>query len=113
MVDAKAQENRLTITGRLVERAALRFTPAGVAIVNFTIGHESRQIEAGGAREVKLELHCLAVEQEARLIAAAPLGAELRVTGFLAPKGRSSRQTILHTQSFEFVQGEIRNGNSD
>jgi len=107
-----ADSNRLTITGRIVERAALRYTPAGVAIVNFTIAHESRQIEAGGERDVKLELQCLAVEQEARLIAAAPLGTGIRVTGFLAPKGRSSRLTILHTQTFEFVEGEIHNGNS-
>ncbi len=97
--------NRLTIVGRLAARDALRYTPAGVAIVRFSLGHESRQIEAGGEREVAVELPCVAVEAEAKVITAAPLGIGLKLAGFIASKSQHSRQVVLHVNEIEFVEG--------
>ena len=94
--------NELTLTGTLVERDALRHTPAGIALVNFRIAHESEQNEAGAARQVLAEVSCLAVEGEARLVAAAPLGATVKVSGFVAAKGRSAKQLVLHVKRIEF-----------
>ena len=42
--------NRVELSGRLLELGALRYTPAGVAAVEFRLGHESEQDEAGGKR---------------------------------------------------------------
>jgi primosomal replication protein N len=98
--------NRLTLAGTLAARDALRHTPAGVPIVKFQVAHASRQDEAGAAREVEVELACVAVEALARLIAAAPLGAGLVTTGFLARKGKSSRQLVLHVTELEFREGD-------
>ncbi len=95
--------NRITLSGRITGLDALRYTPAGVALLDFRIAHESEQAEAGGMRQVRLEVACLAAEREARLLAAAPLGAEVEIEGFLAPRGRSSRQPVLHVTSFAFV----------
>jgi primosomal replication protein N len=102
---ANGPANRLEIAGRLAARDALRYTPAGLAIVSFGLAHESRQVEAGGERDVAVELACVAVEGEAKAIAAAPLGIGLRLAGFLAPKGRSHRQLVLHVNEVEFVEG--------
>jgi primosomal replication protein N len=97
--------NRLTLGCRLTARDALRYTPAGVPVVSFTVGHTSRQLEAGAERGVELELACVAVEGLAKAIAAAPLGIGLELVGFLAPKAKSGRQLVLHVTEVEFMEG--------
>jgi len=115
--------NELVISGQLSERDALRHTPAGVALVNFRVVHESEQVEAGTERKVYAEVACVAVENEARLVAAAPLGAAVRLTGFMAGKGtaggssrgqseartgnRSGRQLVLHVTVIEFEEADL------
>jgi primosomal replication protein N len=94
--------NELTLTGKITARDALRHTPAGVALVNFRVAHESAQTEAGAERRVDAELACLAVEEQARLVIAAPLGAMVKLSGFLAAKGRSGKQLVLHVKQIEF-----------
>jgi primosomal replication protein N len=98
--------NRLVLAGTLAARDALRYTPAGIPIVGFQVAHASRQAEAGAAREVEMELACVAVEELARLVAAAPLGTGLVTAGFLARKGKSSRQLVLHVTELEFREGD-------
>lgn len=96
--------NRFVVQGRLAERDALRHTPAGVPILNFRIAHASQQIEAGANRQVEFELACIAVEEKARLLSAAALGSGMRLTGFVAPSGRSGRQLVLHVHEIEFKE---------
>jgi primosomal replication protein N len=97
--------NRLTLACQLAARDALRYTPAGIPIVSFTVAHASRQIEAGAERGVALELACVAVEDAARTIAAAPLGIGLELAGFLAPKAKAGRQLVLHVTETRFAEG--------
>jgi primosomal replication protein N len=72
--------------------------------VSFQVAHASRQDEAGVVRDVEMEMACVAVESLARLVAAAPLGTGVRTQGFLARKGKSSRQLVLHVTGLEFTQ---------
>jgi primosomal replication protein N len=99
------RDNRLTLACQLAARDALRYTPAGVAVVSFMVAHASRQAEAGAERGVALELACVAVEELAKAIAAAPLGIGLQLAGFLAPKAKSGRQLALHVTEIEFIEG--------
>jgi primosomal replication protein N len=92
------------LDGTLTARDALRYTPAGVPILSFQVAHASRQVEAGTAREVAMEVSCLAVESLARLVAAAPLGAGVVAAGFLARKGKTGLQLVLHVTELEFTQ---------
>ena len=101
-----AQANRITIAGRLIEVDALRHTPAGVAVLKFRLQHDSLQTEAGGERKVSCEIAAVAFEREARLLAAAKLGSNVKVNGFLAAKSRTSRTLVLHATQIEFVEGE-------
>jgi primosomal replication protein N len=94
--------NRVALAGTLVARDALRFTPAGVPVVNFRVAHRSHQVEAGAARRVELEIACIALEDVARAIAAAMPGVGLELGGFLAQKGQSSRQLVLHVAECMF-----------
>lgn len=74
------------MSGRLLELGALRYTPAGVAAVEFKLAHESQQDEAGGKRTIQAEVAAIAFETQARLIASAKLGMSLKLQGFLGAK---------------------------
>ena len=69
------------------------------------MAHESEQEEAGGRRKVSAELGAVAFEAQARLLAGRPLGAGLRLEGFLAAKGKRSKRLVLHVTKLEFVEG--------
>ena len=97
-----ADENRIEIAGTLIELDALRFTPAGVPVVRFRIRHESTQLEDGTPRKIGCEISGLAFEREAKLIAAAALGTNIIVRGFIDRKSRNSTQLMLHATRIEF-----------
>jgi primosomal replication protein N len=101
-----AQANRVTVSGRLIEQDALRHTPAGVPVMKFRLQHDSTQTEAGAARKVSCEIGAVAFEREATLLAAAKLGSEVTVTGFLAARSRTSKSVVLHATEVEFKEGD-------
>jgi primosomal replication protein N len=102
----KLRLNRLELSGRLLELGALRYTPAGVAAIEFKVAHESEQDEAGGRRKVMAEVAAIAFETQAKLLAGRPLGSEVRLQGFLAAKGKRSKKLLLHVTNIEFKEGE-------
>ncbi|MGB7991481.1 MAG: primosomal replication protein N [Candidatus Methylophosphatis roskildensis] len=97
--------NLLRLSGRLVEFAAPRTTPAGVMVRICKLHHHSRQIEAGLPREVECEIEAVALGQQAHLVAQAALGTELLLTGFLARKSLRSARLVMHITQIEFVEG--------
>jgi primosomal replication protein N len=98
-------DNQFVLSGKLIELDALRYTPAGIPVVNFRLSHDSEQIEAGAKRTVQCEVAGLAFEREAHLMAAARPGMQVKVTGFLAGRSRESKQLVLHATNIEFVEG--------
>ena len=89
----------------MAARDALRYTPAGVPILSFSVAHQSRQAEAGADRDVTIEVPCIAVEADAKAIAAAPLGIGVKLAGFLASKGKHRRRLVMHVNEIEFLEG--------
>jgi primosomal replication protein N len=104
-VRRKLRLNRLELSGRLLELGALRYTPAGVAAIEFKVAHESEQDEAGGRRKVTAEIGAIAFETQARLLAGRPLGSEMRLQGFLSAKSKRSKRLLLHVTNIEFIEG--------
>ena len=102
---AEANLNRVELTGVLIERKALRFTPAAVPVTECVIGHQSEQVEAGSVRRIECEVQAIGLGESARWLQAATPGVSLRVTGFLAAKSQSSKQLRLHITTIEFVEG--------
>jgi primosomal replication protein N len=94
------------LSGRLLELGALRYTPAGVAAVEFKLAHESEQHEAGSQRTIQAEVNAIAFETQAKLLAGRPLGSPVRVEGFLGAKGKRSKRLVLHITNIEFIEGE-------
>jgi primosomal replication protein N len=89
----------------ITQLKALRYTPAGVPVVEFRLKHESEREEAGGRRKVSAELDAIAFEAQARLVAASALGRALRAEGFLCAKSRRSAKPVLHVTNIEFSEG--------
>jgi len=93
--------NRVSVSASLTEREALRYTPAGVPVVQFKVVHRSVQAQPLGDRVLELELSVLATELMARRMDQVPLGSELLLHGFLAPRRRNSAALVLHLTGFE------------
>ena len=74
-------------------------------MVDFKIAHESEQDEAGRKREVKAELSAVAFEAQARMICKTPVGAAVRLQGFLGAKTKRSKRIVLHVTNIEFIEG--------
>lgn len=83
----------------------MRFTPAGIAAVDFRLEHESQLEEAGKARTVRAEIAAVAFQSMARLVAGSKLGAQARFEGFLGAKSRRSKRLVLHVTNMEFLEG--------
>jgi len=97
--------NRVELTGELLTRGALRRTPAGIPVVEFSLGHQSRQQEAAATRRVECEVACVALGSPAGLIDAAKLGGRMTAKGFLAAKSLKTRALVLHVREIEFLEG--------
>lgn len=96
--------NRVGLTASLLEREALRYTPAGIPIVALKLSHRSVQREAGADRTIEMEVPALAVDKVALGINRLALGSHLSVSGFLAPRRRASRTLVLHLTEFEQIE---------
>ncbi|MGB7503452.1 MAG: primosomal replication protein N [Azonexus sp.] len=95
----------MELSGMLVERKALRYTPAGVPVSEGWLQHSSAQTESGTERLVEVGIAVLALGEPARWLQAAPLGGAVSVTGFLAARSRNSKTPVLHVNSIEFLEG--------
>jgi len=84
------------LSGTLLEMDALRHSPAGVAVLNFSVRHASSQIEAGRAREVECQVAAVALGELARLLAERRPGDRVTLGGFLASRSHHSAQLVLH-----------------
>lgn len=96
--------NRTQLCGRLETRGALRFSPAGVALIEFTITHRSEQVEAKAPRKVECAISALAAEGVAEQVAKFAKGCQVKATGFLAKESRSSSALVLHVQTIELIE---------
>jgi len=91
--------NHAELTARIAVISALRHTPAGIPAIDIELEHESQQVEAGQARQVKLAIRAVAFGAVAEALRVQALGSAWRFSGFLAA-ARGGRHPVLHIQSF-------------
>ncbi len=94
--------NRFELQGQLAQLEPLRFTPAGIPIVNFSIVHGSTQMEAGAARMVRCEVPAMAVGQLAEQVSRQAPGRECVVSGFVAARSLKNAQLVLHVNEIRY-----------
>jgi primosomal replication protein N len=95
-------DNQVELTGEVIEREALRYTPAGIAILAFRVRHESPQTEAKMPRQVKFEIDAVAAGETAQQMDTVRPGQRVRMRGFLATRSRQSVRIVLHVNRFVF-----------
>ncbi|MGL4525530.1 MAG: primosomal replication protein N [Aestuariivirga sp.] len=92
--------NRLVLAARLVERGALRYTPAGLPALDFELKHESELSEDGQPRKVSMQIRSVAIGRITQPVVALELGGAGTFAGFLAT-ARNGRGLLFHVTSFE------------
>ena len=95
--------NELKVIALIAERDTIRYTPAGLPIVNAVLQHRSQQMEAGIARLSDFEIAAVAADQMAQRFSQAPLGGLYEFSGFLNKKSRNSRSLVFHIIDFRAV----------
>lgn len=95
--------NRLDIQGRVTEISPLRYTPAGVAVLEIQVEHESEVIEAGQPRRLMFSVPVILMGDLARMYAGITLGTGLQLRGFMAPARKDSPRFRLHAQQVKQI----------
>ncbi len=93
--------NQLVLKAVLVQRAQLRYTPAGLAVLDMRLNHEMTRSVLGVDRQIKLEIAAQAWEKVAHDLLDFSLGASALFTGFLNRSGRSSSSLVFHIDTVE------------
>ena len=97
--------NQVVVTGRLLEVEALRYTPAGVPVLEFRLSHHSSQQEVGFVRHVECEIVCIFLGEQAKTLAVLGSEVEIVVKGFLAARSqRYKHSLVLHINDWKRVQ---------
>jgi len=86
------------LTAQIVERAALRFTPAGLPALDMSLRHESEVAQLDSRRKVSFEIRARAVGDVTEPLLAAELGVEHSFCGFLGSQ-RNGRGIVFHIQT--------------
>jgi len=99
--------NRLTLDATLAQCSELRYTPAGIPVVECVLKHASTQPEAGGNRKVDCEIAAVAFGEPAMALARLPAGSALRCSGFIARRYRTGVSVALHVNEFETLDNAL------
>ena len=95
--------NRFEVQGLISELSPLRYTPAGVPVLEFLLSHESEVTEAGQLRRIALSLVVVAMGDLAQMAGMMRLGSKVRLQGFLAPVRKDSQKYRLHAQHIQQI----------
>jgi primosomal replication protein N len=95
--------NRVRLRATLAARGDLRYTPAGVPVLQAALRYAGAVVEAGIERQLDFELDAVAVGEGGQRLASQALGSELDIDGFIAPGSRKSRRLILHINEFKAI----------
>jgi primosomal replication protein N len=108
--ESSLSANSTELAGRLLERGALRYTPAGIPVIEFRVAHVSEQIEVDVPRRVECELACVALGAPALLLKESSPGMALTVRGFLAVRSLKQKMPVLHVTMIEFAEDILNKG---
>jgi len=92
--------NEISLNGEFTQKAPMRFTPAGVAVLEGVFHHQGEVMEAGAKRKLAFDFPAIAIGEIAAALDKEPLGKALQVTGFIAPRSARSRQLIVHITQY-------------
>lgn len=92
--------NTIKLTGEFTQKAQMRYTPSGLAVLEVVFHHVSVVKEAGEDRRLVFDFAGKACGDIALALDKEPLGSIFEVSGFLAPRSQRSRQMIVHITQY-------------
>ena len=92
--------NRMVLSATLVERAAPRYTPAGLPALDLCLKHESEVSEDSQPRKVSMEIKAVAIGAVTQRLAPLELGSTGLFAGFITST-RNGRGLLFHITSVE------------
>ncbi len=92
--------NRLVLTACVVERGALRYTPAGLPALDLSLRHESQVTQNGTPRQVSMEIKARAVGDITGLLNCIELGTSHGFAGFLGSQ-RNGKGVVFHVTELD------------
>jgi primosomal replication protein N len=91
--------NRVQLSARIVQRDAMRYTPAGLPVVDLRLAHDSERQQLGQTRKISMELHATALGDLAGTLMRTTVGTAGDFEGFLV-KQRNGRGVMLQIESY-------------
>lgn len=95
--------NETRLSGEMIAKDALRYTPAGIPILDARLMHRCELTQAGHRRLVEFDIALSFAGPLAQCANALPLGQRIGVTGFLATRRRHSKSLVLNVTRFELL----------
>ena len=92
--------NRLVLTAEVIERSAMRYTPAGLPVLDLSLKHESELTHNGQTRRVALEIKARGIGDITRPLERLELGSSHGFAGFLGPQ-RNGRGVVFHVTELD------------
>ena len=92
--------NRTVLSAQLVQRGALRYTPAGLPALDLSLKHESQVTQDGRPRKVSVQIKARAVGEIVQRLAGLDMGSEHGFAGFLGSQ-RNGRGVIFHVTELD------------
>ena len=92
--------NRLVLTAQLVERGAMRYTPAGLPALDLSLKHESAVVQDSQPRQVSFEIRARAIGEITQRLAGVEIGSTHGFAGFLGSQ-RNGRGVVFHVTELD------------
>ncbi|EGZ45140.1 primosomal replication protein N [Neisseria wadsworthii] len=97
-------DNLFQITAELTQTEVLRYTPAGIPVLDVMLKHESWQVENGQKCLVKFELPAKIVGEQAKQWQYRE-NTMVKASGFLAQRNQQIFKPILRIQNIQEYKG--------
>jgi len=97
--------NKLDLTATVDREDVLRYTPAGLPVLEIWVRHQSRQTEAGFDRDVNCEMQAVLAGELARKHVGKLAGRQVNLSGFMCQRSLRNPRLVLHIEYVEFVKG--------
>ncbi|WP_370262113.1 primosomal replication protein N [Limnobacter sp.] len=96
VLPAERVSNQFVLVAALTAKSVLRYTPAGLPVCEFELEHESTQLEASKARQVKCTVSAVALGVAAQQVDQINLGQMVEWSGFIALRSHKSKGLRFH-----------------
>ena len=103
--------NRLVLAATLVQRAAVRYTPAGLPALDLSVKHDSEVSEDNQPRKVSMEMKAVAIGAITQALLPLELGSTGLFAGFLTST-RNGRGLLFHITSVELIARPVPSGSN-